>query len=129
MKSKRKLVPSAVWRMAEVTDTAPAVQSSVAMLVTHHLTTTTMPMSMMMMMTTTTTTSSGKMVVGMGEIGEFGKWSSCANAFFHVVAGIHVPAPVRPGTPHGSDDAQPSGEGPQPWDSHRLGCVGRKMLV
>jgi len=109
--------------MAQVTDTAPAVQSSVAMLVmTHHLTMK-MSMKMMMMMSMTMTTSSGKTVVGKVGIGKFGKWKSCAIAFSHVVAEIRVPAQGQLGSPRGvldeSDDAQPLGEGPQPSYSRR----------
>jgi len=104
MKSKRKLVPRVALRTVEVIDTVPDGQSSVAVLVPHYLTTTMM---------------SGKTVVGKGENGEFGKWKSRAIAVFHFVAGIRVPSRVRPGTPHGllggNDDAQPLGEGPQPW--------------
>jgi len=76
--------------------------------------------------------SSGKTVVGMGETGEFGKWMSCAIAVFRVEAAIRGPVQVRPGTPPGlpgaSDGAQLSGGGPQPWESRRMGCVGRMML-
>jgi hypothetical protein len=101
--------------MAEVTDTAPAVQSSAAILVmTQHLTTKMMMTMMMMMMMTT---SSGKMVVGRVEIGKSGMWKS-AIAFSHVVAGIHVSAQVQLGTPRGvleeSYDAEPLGGGPPP---------------
>jgi hypothetical protein len=60
MKSKRRLVPRVVRQRAEVTDTAPAVQSFVAVLVTQYLTTKLMKMK-----------TSGKTAVGKGETGEF----------------------------------------------------------
>jgi hypothetical protein len=78
--------------------------------------------------------TSGRTVVGKGETGEFGKWKSRVIAVSHVVAWIRVPvlARARPGTPHGllggGDGAQPSREGLQPWESHRWGCVERRML-
>ena len=53
MKSKRKLVPRVARQTALVTGTSPAVQSSVAVLVTQHLTTRLMK-------------KSGKTVVGKG---------------------------------------------------------------
>lgn len=117
----RKLVPRVARQRALITDTAPAVQSSVAVLVTRQ------PTTMLM-----TKMSSGKTVVGKEETGEFGKWMSCAIAVFRVGTGIRGPAQVRPGTPPGlpgaSDVAQLLSGGPQPWEYRRMGCVGRRML-
>lgn len=122
MKSMRRLVPRVARQTALVTDSAPAVQSSVAVLVTRHLT----------MMLMRKKMSSGKTVVGKGETGEFGKWMSCAIAVFRVGAAIRGPAQVRQGTPAGlpgaSDGAQLLSGDPQPWESRRLECVERRML-
>lgn len=118
----RRLVPRVARQTALIIDTAPAVQSPVAMLVTRQLRTTLM----------TTKMSSGKTVVGKEEIGEFGKWMSCVNAVSRAGAAIHEPAQVRPGTPPAlpgaSDDAQLLGGGPQPWESRRMEYVERRML-
>jgi len=117
MKSKRRLVPRVAQRTALVTDTAPAVQSSVAVLVTRHL----------------TMKSSGKTVVRKAESGEFGKLLSCVIAVFHAGAGVRVTALVRqlcaPHDPAGkSDAAQPLDEGPRPLEPRRMGCVERRMI-
>jgi len=122
MKSMRRLVPSVARQTALLTDTALAVQSSVAVLVTQHL----------MTKMTATRMSSGKTVARKVETGEFGKWMSCVIAVFRAGAGIREPAQARPGTHHvlpgASDGAQPLSGGPQPWESRRMGCVERRML-
>jgi hypothetical protein len=115
MKSKRRLVPRVARRTAEVVDTAPAVQSSVAVLLTQHL----------------KTKSSEKTLVGKAESGEFGVSLNCVIAAFHAGAGVCAPALVQLDVPHGpageSDGAQPL-EGPQPLEPRRMGCVERRML-
>jgi len=122
MKSMRRLVPRVARQTALITDTAPAVQSSVAVLVTRQ------PRRTLM----TTKMLSGKTVVGKEEIGEVGKWMSCVIAASRAGTAIHEPAQVRPGTPPvlpgASDDAQLLGGGPQPWESRRMGCGERRML-
>lgn len=115
MKSKRRLVPRVARRTAEVIDTAPAVQSSVAVLVTQHL-----------------TKSSEKTIVGKAESGEFEVLLNCVIAVFHAGAGVCAQALVRLGAPHGpageSDGARPLNGCPQPLEPRRMGCVERRML-
>lgn len=115
MKSKRRLEPRVAQQTGEAIDTAPAVQSFAAVLVTRH----------------SKTKSNEKTIVGKAEIGEFGELLSCVIVFFHAVTGLRAPALVQLGAPHGpageSDGVQPLNECPQPWEPRRMGCVERRM--